>query len=168
MKKKLALLLAGLSVVAASLAIAVSPAKAAGSSANPTPAAANGSSGGAVLTGPIPTVLPCPSCDGGGGGNINGSTHCFATWDHAGCQLNHSLSVTVVNYTLAGSLSAAGAVVCEVVTDGLASIGCAWIAGAIFYGVQGHISAMPYGECLEVGAYYWGSPYAERISCTVE
>lgn len=156
MKKKVALLLAGLSVVAASLAIAVSPAKAAGPTGS-----------GAALTGPIPTVLPCPSCDGGGGGNINGNTHCFATWDHAGCQLNHSLSVTVVNYTLAGSLSAAGAVVCEVVTDGLASIGCAWIAGAIFYGVQGHIGTMPYGECLEVGSYYWGSPYAEKIPCTV-
>lgn len=172
MNRRFALLVVGLAVIAAGPAVGTGTASASNAASVRAAAPALVPAGGTPLAdqftstgGPIPGVLPGP---GGGGGGAGGNTHCFVSWDHAGCQLDHSASLDVVNEVIAGSAGVAVGLICDAVTEGSATIGCVWIASAVFYGIQGHITVMPYGDCLEVGEYYWGTTYAKLISCSIE
>jgi hypothetical protein len=107
-------------------------------------------------------------------GNVNGYTHCFVTWSHAGCQMNHNLSKEIVVDTAGGAVGVAVGILCTAITGSpAAGYGCGFFLGALTTDVLNRINVMPYGDCLEVGEgivplYNLGIPYAAVIPCTVE
>ncbi len=90
------------------------------------------------------------------------------TWTHIGWRFGHSNSEWVFHTLITAGTAGLGGVVCYLMSEVPAvGVACGSIVGSIAneIGRSAAQSALAHNKCVELGAYYWGVPYAKVTSC---